>query len=261
MKLIEKIKEIYRYRHMLYTLVKQDIRGKYKGSFLGFLWTLLNPLLLLLVYSVVFQTVFKIDIPNYPIYLFIALMPWNYFANTIAMGTACVSNGGSLLKKVYFPREVLPLATIISNTINYFFSAIIIFIALIFFSDIGVSWLALWLPVVVLVQAIFSFACILILSAVNVYVRDVQYIMNPVMMVWMYATPILYRSDMVPERYLDIYNLNPMVHIINGYRSILYDKTMPDFAALGTVFIGSVIFLSLAYLIFKKLQRRFAEEV
>jgi ABC-2 type transport system permease protein len=261
MKLIDKIKEIYKYRHMLYTLVKQDIRGKYKGSILGFLWTLLNPLLLLLVYSTVFQLVFKIDIPNYPIYLFIALMPWNFFANTIAMGTACVSNGGSLLKKVYFPREVLPLATVISNTINYFFSAIIIFIALIFFSDIGVTWFALWLPVIVFIQAIFSFGCILILSAINVYVRDVQYIMNPIMMVWFYATPVLYKSDMVPAKYRFLYELNPMVKFMDGYRSILYDKAMPNLHWLLYIFIGSVIFLWIAYLIFEKLQRRFAEEV
>ncbi len=261
MKLIEKFKEIYTYRHMLYTLVKQDIRGRYKGSLLGFLWTLLNPLLLLLVYSVVFQLVFKIDIPNYPIYLFIALMPWNYFANTISMGTSCVANGGGILKKVYFPREVLPLATVISNTINYFFSAIIIFIALIFFSDIGISLFALWLPVIVFIQAVFSLGCIFILSAVNVYVRDVQYIMNPIMMVWMYATPILYKADMVPEKYQKIYNLNPMVQIMNGYRSILYDKTMPDLTSLFYIFVASMVFLSLAYLVFAKLQRRFAEEV
>ncbi|MDD2628289.1 MAG: ABC transporter permease [Clostridia bacterium] len=260
MKLIEKIKEIYRYRHMLYTLVKQDIRGRYKGSFLGFLWTLLNPLLLLLVYSVVFQLVFKIDIPNYPIYLFVALMPWNYFANTIAMGTACVANGGGILKKVYFPREVLPLATVISNTINYFFSAIIIFIALLF-SEIGISVYALWLPLIVFIQFVFSLGCVFILSAINVYVRDVQYIMNPIMMVWMYATPILYKSDMVPERYRSLYNLNPMVHIIDGYRSILYDKVMPNLTSLLYIFVGSMVFLWLAYLIFAKLQRRFAEEV
>ncbi|MDD2376442.1 MAG: ABC transporter permease [Clostridia bacterium] len=261
MKLIEKFKEIYKYRHMLYTLVKQDIRGRYKGSFLGFLWTLLNPLLLLLVYSTVFQIVFKIDIPNYSIYLFIALMPWNYFANTIAMGTACVSNGGALLKKVYFPREVLPLATVISNTINYFFSAIIIFIALIFFSPIGLSWFALFLPLIVLIQAIFSLGCILILSALNVYVRDVQYIMNPLMMVWFYATPVLYKSDMVPEKYRFLYDLNPMVKIMDAYRSILYDKTMPSLNWLLAIFIASMIFLWIAYLIFEKLQRRFAEEV
>lgn len=261
MKLIEKIKEIYKYRHMLYTLVKQDIRGRYKGSFLGFLWTLLNPLLLLAVYSVVFQFIFKADIAYYPIYLFICLMPWNLFSNTIAMGTVCVTGNSGILKKVYFPREILPLATVISNAINYFFSLIIIFIAVLFFSPIGLSWFIFLIPVVVLIQSIFSFGLILILSAINVYVRDVQYIMNPVMMVWFYASPVLYSASMVPEKWRDLYNLNPMVKIMECYQSILYNKQMPDLKWMGIIFIISCVVLVLGYLVFQKAQRRFAEEV
>ena len=137
MNFINKCKEIYQYRHMLKTLVKQDINGRYKGSFFGFLWTLLNPLLMLFVYSLVFQFVFRTGIEHYSIYLFICLMPWNAFANTIAIGTTCVSNNASILKKVYFPREILPLAVVISNTIQYFLSAVIIFIALLV-SGVGV---------------------------------------------------------------------------------------------------------------------------
>ncbi len=260
MKLIEKFKEIYRYRHMLYTLVKQDIRGRYKGSFLGFLWTLLNPLLMLLVYSVVFQFVFRADIEHYSIYLFICLMPWNCFQNSIFMGTACISNNAGILKKVYFPREILPLASIISNIINYLFSAVIIFIALLI-SGVGISWTALFLPVILLIQSIFTFGIVLILSAVNVYVRDVQYMMNPIMMIWMYATPILYSISMVPEQYRDIYMLNPMTRIMVAYQSILYDKTLPSMSGLGIVALEAVIVLVIGYLIFSKLQRRFAEEV
>ncbi|MEG1705445.1 MAG: ABC transporter permease [Clostridia bacterium] len=261
MKLIDKFKEIYKYRHMLYTLVKQDIRGKYKGSFLGFLWTLLNPLLLLAVYSVVFQFIFRSGIENYPIYLFICLMPWNLFANTIAMGTVCVTGNAGILKKVYFPREILPLATVISNAINYFFSLIIIFIALLFFSPIGLSFWVLLIPVIVLIQCIFSFGIILVLSAINVYIRDVQYIMNPVMMVWFYATPVLYSASMVPEKWRALYNLNPMVKIMEGYQSILYSKQCPDLKWLAIMFGISCITLVIGYLVFQKAQRRFAEEV
>ena len=260
MNFINKCKEIYQYRHMLKTLVKQDINGRYKGSFLGFLWTLLNPLLMLFVYSLVFQFVFKTGIEHYSIYLFICLMPWNAFANTIAIGTVCVSNNASILKKVYFPREILPLAVVISNTIQYFFSAVIIFIALLV-SGVGISWTALFLPVIVLVQAIFSLGVIMILSAGNVYVRDIQYIMNPVMMIWMYACPILYSISMVPERFLKIYKLNPMTLIMMEYQNILYNKTLPNFRNLGLVFLVSVVIFIIGYLIFNKLQRRFAEEV
>lgn len=260
MKIVEKIKEIYQYRHMLKTLVKQDITGRYKGSFLGFLWTLLNPLLMLCVYSVVFQFVFRSNIEHYSIYLFICLMPWNAFANTIAVGTTCVSNNASILKKVYFPREILPLAVVISNTIQYFFSAVIIFIALLV-SGVGISWTALFLPVIVLAQAIFSLGLIMVLSAGNVYIRDVQYIMNPVMMIWMYACPILYSISMVPERFLKIYRLNPMTLIMEQYQNILYNKQMPDLSSLGVVYLVSIVMLIIGYLTFSKLQRRFAEEV
>ncbi len=260
MKIVEKIKEIYQYRHMLKTLVKQDITGRYKGSFFGFLWTLLNPLLMLCVYSVVFQFVFRSNIEHYSIYLFICLMPWNAFANTIAVGTTCVSNNASILKKVYFPREILPLAVVISNTIQYFFSAVIIFIALLV-SGVGISWTALFLPVIVLAQAIFSLGLIMVLSAGNVYIRDVQYIMNPVMMIWMYACPILYSISMVPERFLKIYRLNPMTLIMEQYQNILYNKQMPDLSSLGVVYLVSIVMLIIGYLTFSKLQRRFAEEV
>ena len=260
MKFIEKCKEIYRYRHMLMTLVKQDINGRYKGSFFFFFFTLLNPLLMLVVYSIVFQFVFRSNIEHYPIYLFICLMPWNTFANSIANGTTCVSNNASILKKVYFPREVLPLSVVISNTIQYFFSAVIIFIALLV-SGVGVSWFALFLPVMVFIQALFTLGIIFLLSAANVYIRDVQYIMNPVMMIWMYASPILYSISMVPEKYVDLYRLNPMVSIMEGYQSILYSQTFPDFKSLGIVLVVSIVIFIIGYVVFNKLQRRFAEEV
>ena len=260
MKFIEKCKEIYSYRHMLFTLVKQDISGRYKGSFFGFLWTLLNPLLMLVVYSLVFQFVFRTGIEHYSVYLFICLMPWNTFANSIAVGTTCVTGNASILKKVYFPREVMPISVVISNTIQYFLSAIIIFIALLV-SGVGISWTVLFLPLIVFIQAIFTLGLVMILSAANVYIRDVQYIMNPVMMIWMYACPILYSIDMVPMQFRSIYLANPMTRIMQAYQSILYNQTMPDFKSLGFVFGAAVLTLIIGCLTFNKLQRRFAEEV
>ena len=260
MSLSKKIKEIYNYRHMLKTLIKQDIDGRYKGSVFGFLWSLLNPLLLLVVYSLVFQIIFKADIENYPIYLFICLMPWNMFANTIFNGTMCVSNNSSIIKKVYFPREVLPLSVVVSNVIQYCYSFVIVLLALLI-SGVGVSWYILLLPLIVLIQAIFSLGIIMILGAVNVYIRDVQYIMTPVMMIWMYATPILYSINMVPEKYLSLYMLNPMANLIKAYQDILYNQVMPNFQNLGIIFLVSIAVLAVGYKVFNKLQRRFAEEV
>ena len=182
---------------------------------------------MLVIYSVVFKFVFRNNIDHYPIYLFIMLMPWNAFNSMIMNGSTCVSNNASIIKKVYFPREVLPLSVVISYTIQYCFSLIVTIIA----------------------------------SAANVYVRDVQYMMNPIMMIWMYASPILYSISMVPEKFLSIYKLNPMVTILGGYKSILYDKTLPDFRALGIVFLVSLGLCVIGWLVFNKLQRRLAEEV
>lgn len=260
MSFINKVKEIYKYRHMLFTLVKQDIQGRYKGSIFGFLWTLLNPLFMLLVYSIVFQFVFKSNIEHYPIYLFVSLMPWNAFNSMIGSGTTCVSNNASILKKVYFPREVLPLAVVISNTIQYCFSLVVTIIAILV-SGVGLSVYALFLPLILLVQVVFAFGIILLLSAANVYVRDVQYMMNPIMMIWMYACPILYSIDMVPEKWLGIYKLNPMTNILQGYQSVLYNKTLPDFKSLGITLGVSIAICIIGYLVFNKLQKRFAEEV
>ena len=260
MSLGKKIKEIYNYRHMLKTLIKQDIDGRYKGSIFGFLWSLLNPLLLLVVYSLVFQIIFKADIENYPIYLFICLMPWNMFSNTIFNGTMCVSNNSSIIKKVYFPREVLPISVVVSNVIQYCYSFVIVLLAILI-SGVGLSWYILLVPLIVIIQAIFSLGVIMILGAINVYIRDVQYIMTPVMMIWMYATPILYSINMVPEKYLSLYMLNPMANLIKAYQDILYNHTLPNFQSLGIITLVSVVVLIIGYRVFNKLQRRFAEEV
>ena len=260
MKIIEKFKEIFKYRHMLTTLVKQDINGRYKGSIFGFLWTLLNPLFMLVIYSVVFKFVFKNNIDHYPIYLFIMLMPWNAFNSMLMVGTTCVSNNSSIIKKVYFPREVLPLSVIISYTIQYCFSLIVTIIAILV-SGVGLSWFALLLPLVMLVQVTFAFALILVLCAINVYVRDVQYMMTPILMIWMYACPILYDISMVPEKWQSLYKLNPMVTILTGYKDLLYNKQLPDFHNLGIMFGISLVLCVINWLIFNKLQRRFAEEV
>ena len=253
-------KELYEYRQLLKSNISKEVRGKYKGSFLGILWSFVNPLLMTLVYAIVFPFLLKSSQPHYTTFIVIAIIPWTWFTYTIMSGTNTFLVNAGIIKKVYFPREILPLAVVISNTIQYFFSAVIIFIALLV-SGVGISWTALFLPVIVLAQAIFSLGLIMVLSAGNVYIRDVQYIMNPVMMIWMYACPILYSISMVPERFLKIYRLNPMTLIMEQYQNILYNKQMPDLSSLGVVYLVSIVMLIIGYLTFSKLQRRFAEEV
>lgn len=258
--MLNKIKELYFYRQFLKTSVKKEFRGKYKKSFLGVLWSFINPLLQLLVYALVFPFILRIQEDNYVMFLFSALIPWNFFATTITQSTAIIVGNGGILKKVYFPREILPISIVISGAINFLISCIIIFVALLI-SGIGITANVLWLPVILLVQCIITLAICFVLSALTVYIRDLEYFINVLLQLWMYVTPVLYKMDMIPERFVKFFYLNPMVEIINAYRNIFYYQTMPNFKAIGILAGIGIIGVLIGYAIFKKLEKRFAEEL
>lgn len=262
--MLKNFKEIYRYREMINTMIKKDLRGRYKGSFLGFLWTFLNPLLQLFVYALVFPHVLRVEEQNYTMFVFVAIIPWTFFSTAITAGTTSVLSQSGLIKKVYFPREILPFTTTTSSFINFLLSMIIVLLALIV-SGIGISKYIILLPIVILVLYIFSLALSFIVSAITVYVRDLQYVVNIVLMLLIYLTPILYNMDMFPESLAWVLNLNPLTHIIMGYKDILYNApiygTVPNLTPLIWVSIASVILLVIGYLIFKKLEKKFAEEL
>lgn len=253
-------KNLYQYRELLKTNVKKEIRGKYKGSFLGVLWSFLNPLLMVFVYALVFSNIIRQDIPNYLIYLICAVIPWNFFTTVITTGSNCVWINGGIIKKVYFPREILPISVVLAGLINFLISCVIILI-FIFFSGIGFSVHLLWLPLIAVIQSLFSLGLLFILSAINVYVRDVEYIVGFILNLLFYATPILYTINMFPQKFHWLLNLNPLAHLMSCYRSIFYYKTMPDLGSLGIIFSLSLIVLIFGYWVFKKLEKGFAEEV
>lgn len=254
------IKELYQYRQLLKSNIQKEIRGKYKGSFLGILWSFVNPLLSVLVYAIVFPFVLKTTQPHYVTYLIIGIIPWTFFTTSILQGTTTILVNGGIIKKVYFPREILPISVVSSALVNFLISCIIIFIFLIC-SGIGFSYFVLILPIIAIIQYIVILAIVFITSAINVYIRDAEYIINFFISMLFYATPILYSSDLFPERFRWILNLNPMSIIINSYRDILYYQQLPDIFSLGILFIFGIILLLLAILVFKKLEKGFAEEV
>lgn len=258
--MLNKIKELYMYRQFLKTSVKKEFRGKYKKSFFGVLWSFINPLLQLLVYALVFPFILRIQEENYIMFLFSALIPWNFFATTISQSTSVVVGNGGILKKVYFPREILPISIVISGAINFLISCIIIFIALII-SGMGITVYALWLPVILLVQCIIILAICFILSALTVYIRDLEYFINVLLQLWMYLTPVLYSMELIPVKFAKIFYINPMVQITIAYRNIFYYQTMPDLKALGIWFVLGIVGVLIGYTIFKKLEKRFAEEL
>lgn len=253
-------KNLYNYREFLKTSIKKEFRGKYKKSFLGVLWSFLNPLFQLVIYALVFPFILKNNVENYTVFLIVALFPWNFFNLSIIQSAACIVTNGGIIKKVYFPREILPIATSTSNLINFLISSILVFLAL-FISGIGLTKAVVVLPLIILIQYILQLGLSFILSAITVYVRDVEYLINVLMMLAFYLSPIVYSADMIPSKYLPLFKLNPMFHIIKYYRDILYYGKIPEMGSVLLLLLVCFIILVVGYLIFRKLEKRFAEEL
>lgn len=258
--MIKEFVELYKYRELLKTNVQKEIRGKYKGSILGVFWSFLNPLLMVLVYAIVFPYLMRVQQENYLVFLITGVIPWVFFTTVVTTGCNCVWINGGIIKKVYFPREILPISVVLAALVNFLISCIIIIIFVIG-GGIGISLNILWLPVIVLIQCALSLGLLLTLSAINVYVKDIEYLVQFIMNLVFYCTPILYNAEMFPEKYRWILYLNPMANLIDAYRSIFYYKQTPDLSSLLIVGIISFIILIIGYLVFKKLEKGFAEEV
>lgn len=254
------VKDLYNYRELLKNNIIKDIGGKYKNSFLGILWSFINPLLQITVYAFVFQVILKSNIENYAVYLCCGLIPWQYFASVVLRGSAVMVDNGNIIKKVYFPREILPLSLVSSEGVNFLISTIII-LGFVIFGGIGLSFYALWYFVIFAIQYIVLMGISLIASSITVYFRDLQHILGILMQLLFYATPIVYSMDSVPGNFKWLLKLNPMSYLIEGYRAIFYSKTMPSFSGLSRAFIMGIILCVIGYFIFKKLEKRFAEEL
>lgn len=255
------LKEIYDYRAMIQSLVKRDLMGRYKNSVLGFFWNFLDPLLQLLIYTAVFTVILPMGIDKYYLHLFVALVPWMFFGNCLSGGTRAVLNQQDMVKKIYFPREVLPISHVASQLVNMLLSFLVVF-AVILVSGQGINPVAvLWLPVVIIVESILALGLTFIVSAITVYLRDIQQIANVLVMGLMYASPVIYSVDMVPAKWYNLYMLNPMSVVIVAYRDILFYKHTPRELGLGVAFVISVICLLIGFAIFEKLKRNFVEEM
>jgi len=254
------LQELYKYRQLLKSNVRKEIRGKYKGSFLGILWSFVSPLLSTLVYAIVFPFLLRNSQDHYTTFLIIGILPWNWFTTVISQGTGCILWNGGILKKVYFPREILPITINVSGLINFLISCIIILIFLIC-SGIGFSIYILFLPIIVLAEFILLQGIIFITSSINVYIRDTEYIINFFIQLLFYGTPILYTVDMFPERFHFLLRLNPMAPIIESYRDIFYYQQLPNLKGLLYVYVVGIILLFVGIKIFNKLEKGFAEEL
>lgn len=254
-------KELWQYREMIVSLVKRDLKSRYKGSILGFLWMFLNPLLQLCVYTIVFSVIMKSGIDKYYLFLFVALVPWIFFSMCLSGGTMVVFGQQDMVKKIYFPREVLPISYTTSQFVNMLLSFLVIFVVVAIEGisiDLG-AWFCL--PLVMLIEYILSLGITFLASALTVYFRDLEHILGIVSMAWMYLTPVLYSIDMVPVEYRMIANLNPMTPIIIAYRDILYYGQVPKLSTLVNAMVLGIVVLIVGKVSFSILQRGFAEEL
>lgn len=254
------IKDLNQYREFLKTNVKKDIRGKYKGSFLGVLWSFLNPLLSVVVYAIVFPYIMRIKVENYLIYLITGIIPWTFFTTSINMGMNSILFNANIIKKVYFPRIILPISSVTSCLVNFLISCIIILLFCIG-SGVGVSIYLLWLPVVVIIQYLFQLGLVFILSAVEIYMRDIEHIINFFISMLFYVTPILYTPETFPDKLSWVLKINPLAYLMISYRDIFLYQSNPSIKGLCVVLAISVVLFFTGYFIFEKLQKGFAEEV
>ena len=260
-KLVSIFKELYQYREMIRSLIHRDLRGRYKGSVLGFLWTFINPLLQLGVYTIVFSSIMRMGIDDYYLFLFVALIPWMFCATSIVGGSTCILANQNLVTKIYFPREVLPLAIVTSNFINMLYCFVIVLSVVVIFSDKTNFAAWLYLPLIAILEYVLVLGMTFFFSALTVYFRDFEHILGILTMGWQFLTPVMYSVDMVPQEYLTFFNLNPMTPIITAYRDILYYGKIPYLDTLIAGFIFSILILIVGFIVFNRLKRRFAEEL
>lgn len=253
------INNLIRYWELTMSLAVKDLKVRYKSPVLGFLWALLVPILMAIIFIIVFSGMFKISIKNYPVFLLCGLFPWNFFQLSVATGTTSIVDNGGLLKKVYFPRQIIPISIVVANLVNFILSLILLLIiVLVFRLKLGMPLLLL--PIVVIVQIILTTGILLIFSSLHTYYRDVRYIVEVLLLCWFYLTPIFYDiKGVIPDRYVGIYMLNPMAGIVTIYRDIFLYKIFPDMGLFLRTFLISVLLFILGMLVFKKYERNFAD--
>lgn len=254
--------EFWQRRSLLWHMTVRHLRGQYKQSFLGYAWAFVNPLSQMLILSFVFSTILRIpsqDVP-YPLFLLVGLVPWIFFSSTVSSATDSVVGAASLVTKVYFPREVLPTAAMLTKLVDLGFGILILIGLMVYFGH-PPQWTAVWLPVLFFIHILFTLGLAFPLAALNVFFHDVRFLVGVVLLMWFYMTPVIYPVELVPDRYRILFDLNPNSLFINAYRRVLLEGTGPG---LDRVFLGAVIALStflIGYYLFKRMESGFADRI
>lgn len=271
MRTLRHLRELWQYRELIYNLVARDLKVRYKSSILGIAWSWLNPLLMMAVYTVLFTIVLRHDnIAHYPVFLLCGLLPWQFFSDSTLQATGSIVNNAHLIKKVYFPREILPISVVLSNLVNFIIALPVFFVLALVFGVSPTAW-GLLLPVTILIQVAFTIGLGFILATLNVFYRDTRIILNVIMLAWFFLTPVFYPIQDVPQvvevwgitfnAQLWLRRLNPVASFVASYRDLLYWGAPTGLDFLLRTAVTALIVLVVGYLVFLRYSSRFGEEV
>lgn len=271
--MLENIKKVIQYREMLIVLVQKELKTRYKGSVLGFVWNILNPLLMMMVYVVVFRFINRgAGVQHYSIFLLCGLLPWTWHANALFSGTTSITLNANLINKIYFPSEILPLVMVFANLIHFLFG-MGLFLILVPFFGFTWHWGLLWILLFCVIQCLMLSGFVFILAPLHVFYRDVQNILNVFIPMWFFMTPIFYPFDMVPDRLIVLKTVllpvrtiflytNPMIVLVQDYQKVIYDgSSQIPLVSTGILFGVSVIIFWVGYSVYNLLRSRLPEEV
>jgi len=250
-------------RGLLWHMTVRHLRGQYKQSVLGYAWAFVNPLSQMIILSFVFSTILRVgtgfDVP-YPLFLFVGLVPWLFFSAALSSGTDSVTGASSLVTKVYFPREVLPTAAVLTKLVDLFFGFVILGMLMVYYGRLPEAT-SYWFPPLFAIHLVFVLGLTYPLAALNLYFHDVRFLVGVVLTLWFYLTPVLYPITTVPEKYQIIFDLNPNAVFIDSYRRVILQGQEPDF---GKVLLGAlvaVLAFLIGYYLFKRMESGFADSI
>lgn len=258
--MVEGLRQLYRYRTLIQILILRELKARYRGSALGFLWSFVNPLVLTVIYVLVFSVYMRIEVERYPGFLLSGILPWVWFSAGLQDATRSIIDSGGLIRKVYLPSEVFPFVCVASNMIHYLFAVPVLLCVLVFLGGTP-SWPLLFFPAIVLVQFAFLYALALLASSLAVGFRDLLHVVPNLLTLWFFVTPVAYPVTLVPEPYRVLVRANPMALIIRAYQDIFYYNQMPPVRSLMVLAVGCGLLLGIGFWCFAARKDRFAEEV
>jgi homopolymeric O-antigen transport system permease protein len=254
--MFELARDIYSYRELIWALAIKELRVRYKRSALGFLWALLNPLLMMLVLTTVFSTIMRFQVKHYAIFLLSMLLPWTFFTQTLSYSVASIVGHAELLRKVRIAKLVFPVAAVLSNIINFLLSLIPL-VLLIIVTHFPLHWTWVYLPVPLLGLFLFSLGMSFFIATLNVFFRDVSHIIQIVLSAWFYFSPILYSLDFVPASHRWLFKLNPMLYVLNGFRLSIYYGLLPSPQSAAVSLLCGIAAVVIGFSIFRRYQDAF----